>query len=166
MENGKDDLDAIIGFCAGTKFIYPTMVTAKANGTCSADTKLLTGGYDNDDAMIADCGDEDQTISTLFLSCPEYTLYPLALIDNALSGKQYGDWEKAEIINPGVVVLHTTEEFQATKDNSPLWDADLTKLAVSTEDMKQYMTRFDESASYKDMVEAIQSITIENYLAK
>lgn len=166
MEEGKGDLDAIVGFCAGTKFIYSTMVTAKANGTCDQKTKLVTGGYDNDEAMLADCGDEGQTITALSISCPEYTLYPLALLDNAITGKQFSDWEKAEIINPGSIVLHTTEEFQASKNNSPLWDADLDKLAISLDDMKPYFTRYDDSASYEDMVKAIQGITVESYLEK
>ena len=166
MEDGKSDLDAIIGFCAGTKFIYSTMVTAKANGSCNEDMKLVTGGYDNDADMIADCGDKDQTISSLSISCPEYTLYPLALIDNAINGKQFSDWNESEIVSPGTIVLHTVEEFQASKDNSPLWDADLSKMAISLEDMKQYFTRYNESASYSDMVEAIQNVTIESYMKK
>lgn len=166
MEDGKSDLDAIIGFCAGTKFIYPTMVTAKANGSCDADMKLVTGGYDNDADMIADCGDEDQTISLLSVSCPEYTLYSLALIDNAINGKQYSDWNGSEIVRPGTIVLHTAEEFQASMDKSPLWDADLSKMAISVEDMKQYFTRYNEAASYSDMVEAIQNVTIESYMEK
>ena len=166
MEEGKSDLDAIVGFCAGTTFIYPTLVTAKANGTCSADTKLLTGGYDNEEDILADCGDADQTIGLLSVSCPEYTLYPIALIDNALNGNQYSDWAGAEIINPGTLTMHTTEEFQITKTDSPIWDADMSKLAVSLEDMKQYFTRYNESASYQAMVEMIQGITIDSYLNK
>ena len=53
LEDGYSDLDAIVGFCAGLEFIYPTMKTAMANGTCSADTKLITGGLDNDETMMA-----------------------------------------------------------------------------------------------------------------
>ena len=41
FEDGHDNLDCIVGFCAGTTFVYPTVVEAKAMGICKDDHRRL-----------------------------------------------------------------------------------------------------------------------------
>lgn len=57
LEEGMDDLDGIVAFCAGIQFVYPTLVTAKLNGMCRMDTQMITGGFDNNADIVADIGD-------------------------------------------------------------------------------------------------------------
>ena len=44
FEDGNDDLDCIVGFCAGTTFVYPTVVEAKAMGICKDDVSVTVDG--------------------------------------------------------------------------------------------------------------------------
>lgn len=61
LEEGHDDLDAIVAFCAGIQFVYPTLITAKLNGFCDMRTQMITGGFDTNPDILADIG-EDKTI--------------------------------------------------------------------------------------------------------
>ncbi len=166
MEEGHGDLDAIVGICAGTTFIYPTMLNAKADGTCSADTILLTSGYENVEDLYQDSGDDGQTIGSVLVAVPEAALYPLVMIDNALQGKQFADWTGPERIDSGILSMETTEQFAKIHDDSPLWAADISKLAVSWDEMKNYFTRYNENATYAELVEMVSSISIDDYMAK
>ena len=93
LEDGHAELDAIMGFCAGIQFIFPTLVTAIANGTCSPATTLVTSGFETDSA-ITDCiGDsEGKIISAVTISPSEDPAYALVLLDNAISGNQCDDF--------------------------------------------------------------------------
>ncbi len=163
LEDGYNDLDCIVGFCAGTTFIYPTLVSAKADGSCLATTQLITGGFEKDNDILADSGD-DKTIVSITIAAPESALFPIVMLDNAIQGKQFSDFAAPERMSSGVLKINSSEKFDAIKNNSPLWDADLTKMQISWEDMKQYFTRYNENATYADLVNATTSITIDGYL--
>lgn len=163
LEDGHSDLDAIVGMCAGTTFIYPTLVSAKADGSCAATTQLVTGGFEKDDDILADSGD-DKTIVSITIAAPESALFPIVMLDNAIQGKQFADYTAPERMSSGVLSINSSDKFEAIKNNSPLWDADLTKMQISWEDMKQYFTRYNENATYAELVEATTSITMDGYL--
>ncbi|MDO4571948.1 MAG: hypothetical protein Q4C13_01165, partial [Clostridia bacterium] len=57
MDAAYQDLDCVVAICAGVQFVYPALKTAIANGTCSADTKLITSGFENDADILADFGE-------------------------------------------------------------------------------------------------------------
>ena len=161
LEDGHGDLDAIVGICAGQQFIYPTMMAAKADGSCSADTRLITGGIEKDEDLLADCGDDGTVIFTR-IAAPECALFPLVLIDNAVQGKQFADF-KNDRQSSGEIIMNSTEDFQTVRNDSVVWDADLSKMAISWEDMKQYFTRYNEGATYAKLVEDLQAVTVESY---
>lgn len=164
LEEGHSDLDAIVGFCAGISFIYPPLVTAKADGSCSPDTQLITGGYESEPEIFADCGD-DKTIVSITISAPESALYPIVMLDNALTGKQFSDWNGPERLTSGILKINRTEAFEAIQNNSPLWETDLSKMQLSWEDMKPYFTRYNEKATYGDLVKATTTgLSIEGYM--
>ena len=167
METEHQDLDAVVGFCAGMSFIYPTVVQAKAEGICPADLQIVTGGYEADADIFADCGAaEDKTISSITISMPESVLYTIVMLDNAIQGKQFADWNGPERLTSGILVMKTEEEFAAVQNNSPLWtDTDLSKMAISWEDMKQYFLRYNENATYADLVKVTTTDrTIKDYM--
>ena len=77
LEPGRDELECIVGFCAGTTFIYPKVVEAKAMGFCRDDLQIITGGFDNDPELMADCGD-DKNIVRLTTAAFESIIWPMA----------------------------------------------------------------------------------------
>ena len=167
FEDGNDDLDCIVGFCAGTTFVYPTVVEAKAMGICKDDMQIIPGGFDNDPDLMADCGD-DKNIVRLTTSAFESIIWPMALIDAALSGNMYKDYPGIERLDSGIMVINSTEKFDAVINNSPMGassDADrLSKAQASWDDMKDYFTSVNPDASYADLTAYCQSFAVEGYM--
>ena len=167
FEDGHDNLDCIVGFCAGTTFVYPTVVEAKAMGICKDDMQLITGGFDNDPDLMADCGD-DKNIVRLTTAAFESIIWPMAMMDAAVSGNMYKDYPGVERMDSGIMVINSTAKFEAVINNSPMGatnDEDrLGKAQAKWDDMKNYFTSVNPDASYKDLTAFCQSFTVEGYM--
>ena len=167
FEEGHDDLDCIVGFCAGTTFVYPTVVEAKSMGICKEDMQIITGGFDNDPDLMADCGD-DKNIVRLTTAAFESIIWPMAMIDAAISGNMYKDYPGVERLDSGIMSINSTEKFEAVINNSPMGatnDEDrLSKALASWDDMKDYFTSVNPDASYKALTEFCQSFKVEDYM--
>ena len=167
FEDGHDNLDCIVGFCAGTTFVYPTVVEAKAMGICKDDMQIITGGFDNDPDLMADCGD-DKNIVRLTTAAFESIIWPMAMMDAAVSGNMYKDYPGVERLDSGIMVINSTAKFEAVINNSPMGatnDEDrLGKAQASWDDMKNYFTSVNPDASYKDLTAFCQSFTVEGYM--
>lgn len=164
FEADNQDLDAIVGICAGTTFIYPTMLTAKADGTIPYEMQLVTGGFENDPDLLADCGD-DKTITYLSISTVESVLWPVAMLDAAISGNMYPDFEGPEIIDPGICVINSTEKFEAMANNSPIGlTVDIEKAQVQWDDMKDLFISVNPDATYADLCSFVQALSIDGYM--
>ena len=167
FEDGHDNLDCIVGFCAGTTFVYPTVVEAKAMGICKDDMQLITGGFDNDPDLMADCGD-DKNIVRLTTAAFESIIWPMAMMDAAVSGNMYKDYPGIERMDSGIMVINSTAKFEAVINNSPMGatnDEDrLGKAQAKWDDMKNYFTSMNPDASYKDLTAFCQSFTVEGYM--
>lgn len=155
MEEGNGDLDCIAGMLAGQMFIYPAMKSAMANGTCSADTKLVTGGFDNDEAMIADFGN-DGTIQALMFAACENMIFPFVLIDNALTGNQYADLDTT-IIDSEKYIIDSAEDMENVLTKGFLGTADTANMQISWEEVEQLLTRNNPDATYADLVAKLHS---------
>jgi hypothetical protein len=155
LEPSHQDLDAIVGFCAGVMFIYPTMKNAIDAGTISADTKLITGGFDTDESILADVGG-DGVIQAIYASAPEALIYPVALIDNAIQGKQYPDFTPA-VVDAPLFIMDSTEDVQNVIDFTGIKAADMSKLQLPWEKMQTYFVRFNPSATYSDLMDLMKS---------
>ncbi|MCD7763752.1 MAG: hypothetical protein LUI14_11275 [Lachnospiraceae bacterium] len=163
LEEGYGDLDAIVGLCAGIQFIYPTMVVAKADGTCDQKTQLITNGYEYDADILADCGD-DKTIKSTTITNPEAAFLPIALIDNAIQGKQYADYPGAENVEPGIITVDSTSDFEVIKEKFTDGQTLLENIAVSVEELEMLLIRNNPDATYAALVEAASTETMESYL--
>lgn len=164
LEQGRDELECIVGFCAGTTFIYPKMVEAKAMGFCRDDLQLITGGFDNDPDLLADCGD-DKNIVSLTIQGIESAIWPIAMLDAAISGTMYKDYPGQERMDSSVFTINSTEKFQAMIDNSPMGlTLDLSKAQAQWDDMKDYFTSVNPDASYAELTKYCQSFTVEGYM--
>ena len=155
LEDGYDDLDCVVGFLAGVSFIYPTLITAQADGSCSADTKLITSGFENNADILADTGD-DGTISCISVASFETCIYPMVLLDNAIQGKQFSDLTTQAIDSP-VYVMDSTASLNKVVDDSAATSLDFTKLSLSWEDAKTYFTRYNGDATYADLTALMAS---------
>ncbi|MBQ7519542.1 MAG: sugar ABC transporter substrate-binding protein [Clostridia bacterium] len=168
FEDGHDELDCIVGFCAGTTFIYPSVLEAKAMGICNDAMQIITGGFDNDPDLMADCGD-DKNIIRLTTAAFESIIWPMAMIDAAISGNMYKDYpgNKAQL-DSGIMVINSTEKFDAVINNSPMGatnDEDrLGKAQASWDDMKDYFASVNPDATYQALTEYCQSFTVEGYM--
>lgn len=155
MEEGNSDLDCIIGACAGQMFIYPAMKQAMGDGTCSADTKLITSGFEKDEAMMADFGNDGVIQSLTFSPC-ENMIFPLVLIDNALTGSQYADLDTA-IIDSAKYVIDSAEDMENVLTKSFNGTGDTSLMQVSWEEVEQLLTRNNPEATYADLVAKLHS---------
>lgn len=154
-EKENQDLDAIIGLCGGQQFIYPPLSTAIANGTADPDTKLITLGMESSSDLVADVG--TGIVQQLYVPNYEEIFFCMAMLDNAIQGKQYSDYTKSEVLD-GVYVKITSDEIMTNiENNSPLLDADMSKASVSLEVGKEYLTRYNPDAAYADLREFILS---------
>lgn len=159
LDAAYQDLDAIIGFCAGIMFVYPSMKAAMDAGTCSADTKLITGGFDDDSSIIADIGG-DGVIQYISFSPAEAMAFPLILIDNALNGSQYNDYPQGTSdtqIDPIPYVIDSKEDIDNVMSKSMAGTADVSLTQLTIDEVKDLCTRFHPEATYADLVATFQS---------
>ncbi len=162
MEAEYQDLDAIVAFCSD-QFIYPGMVAAMASGVCSADTKLLSSGWDNDEGMVAAIGD---TIAFLSGSPVENLGYAIIMLDNAINGLSYPDAANPpERIDSVRVNLRTQEDAQLLKTGNVVGTGNPDDAWVSIDEVKNLCLRFNPDATYADLLDLYSSeqLTIEGH---
>lgn len=157
LEEGHSDLDCIVAMCAGQLFVYPTMISAKANGTCSADTKMITGGFEADPSMTADIG-EGRTITRLGISPMEACAYALVLIDNAITGKQYSDHTNT-CVDSGAYAIDSIADIDNVMSKSLLGTGDVTKAQISVEEIVALCGRNNPNYTQAELVALIQGLT-------
>lgn len=157
LEEGHSDLDCIVAMCAGQLFVYPTLISAKANGTCSADTKMITGGFEADASMIADIG-EGRTITRLGISPMEACAYALVLIDNAITGNQYADHTNA-CVDSGAYAIDSIADIDNVMSKSLLGTGDVSKAQISVEEIVALCGRNNPNYTQAELVALIQGLT-------
>ncbi|MBE5969673.1 MAG: hypothetical protein E7242_05515 [Lachnospiraceae bacterium] len=150
QEAGRDKLDGIVALCAGTQFVYPTMQQAVADGLCSADTKLVTGGFDDDQSIISDIGG-DGTIQYISFSPAENIAYALILLDNAINDCQYPDF-KPERFESVAYVIDSKEDIDNVMTKSMAGTADVSLSQMSLDDVKNLCVRFNPDATHADLM--------------
>ena len=157
LEEGHGDLDAIVAMCAGQLFVYPTLITAKSNGICSAETKMITGGFEADPALTADVG-EGRTITRLQISPMEACAYALVLIDNAVTGHQYADHSNA-CVDSGAYVIDSIADIDNVMSKSLLGTAKVELAQISVADIVALCGRSNPDYTQAELVALIQSLT-------
>ena len=164
LEDGRDQIECIVGFCAGTTFIYPKIIEAKGMGFCRDDLQLITGGFDNDADLLDNCGD-DKIIVSLTIQGLESTIWPIAMLDAAISGNMYKDYPGPERMDSSVFQINSTARFDAMINNSPMGvTLDVSKAQVSWDQMKDYFTSVNPDATYADLTAFCQSFVVEGYM--
>ena len=155
MEGDNNDLDAIVGICAGTMFIYPTMKSAMANGLCSPDTKLLTGGWETGEDLLADIGG-DGVIQRIRISPIENIAWALVMLDNAIQGKPYPDFEPVRI-DSLPYEIDSAEDVANIMDHSLNGTLDPKYAQISLEDLETVLTRYNPDATLAQLNDLFHS---------
>ena len=155
MEGDNNDLDAIVGICAGTMFIYPTMKSAIASGLCSPDTKLLTGGWETGEDLLADIGG-DGIIQRIRISPIENIAWALVMLDNAIQGKPYPDFEPVRI-DSLPYEIDSAEDVANIMDHSLNGTLDPKYAQISLEDLETVLTRYNPDATLAQLNELFHS---------
>lgn len=156
LEDENKDLDAIIGLCAGTDFIYPAMKAAIDAGTINKDMKLLTAGFNNDESVIGDIGGNG-IIQAINISPTENILFAIALLDNAINNKQYSDYTVSEAIDSIQYTVDSKEDIDNVMTKSLMGTIDTSKAQISLDEFKNVLTRYNENATYKELKTLLQS---------
>ena len=157
LEEGRNDLDAIVGLCAGVQFIYPTMVSAMANGTCSADTKLITSGFETDPDIIADIGNR---ITWLMISPMEAPAYSLILLDNAITGNMPSDFV-AQCVDSAPYTIDSAEDINNVMTKTLLGTGDPTLAHISVDEVVAMCGRNNPSLTWAELVATFQAISTD-----
>ncbi len=164
LEDGTDDLDGIVSFCAGLMYVYPTLVTAKMNGFARQDTQLITGGFENNPDIVADIGsaEEGKTIAWICVSPFENPAYALVLLDNAITGNQFPDF-KVECIDSASYVIDSSEDVEAAMTRAMFNTPDVSLAQISVDEVLQLARRFNSDATYEGLKEVFHSeqVTVE-----
>lgn len=160
LEEGRDDLDAIVAFLAGQSFVYPTMVSAIANGTCSPDTKLITAGFESDPDMVANVGD-DKTVVRLQISPAEDPAYCLILIDNAITGNLPADFEVLNL-DSAAYVIDSTEDIINVTTKSMFGTGDISMAHLSVDEIVALCGRNNPDLTHAELIEIFQSISVDD----
>lgn len=155
LEEGHDDLDAIVAFCAGIQFVYPTLITAKLNGFCDMRTQMITGGFDSNSDILADIG-EDKTICWICTSPAENPAYALVLLDNAINGKQYADFA-VECVDSHPYVIDTAAEIEAATTKAMYGTGKVELAQISVEEVLALCLRNNPEATYAQLKELFHS---------
>lgn len=156
MEADNSELDAIVAMCAGILFVYPTMKSAMGNGLCSANTKLITGGFENSADIVADIGG-DGVIQYISISPLENIAWPIVMIDNALQGKMYADYTKSEQIDSARFTIDSKEDMDNVMTKTMCGDYDPAKAMLTMDDLKTVLTRYTPDATYAQLNELFHS---------
>ncbi len=157
LEEGNNELEAIVCFCSGVEFVYPTLKSAIANGSASADTKLITGGFSIEESVLADIGG-DGVIQYVYMTATENFGLPLELLVRAIEGRMYDDFV-AQRINSVNYVMETPEDVDAVMTKGFSGSGDLSLIQVSNDEIhaaESFAELLELFASEKLTVDAIK----------
>ena len=161
LEDGMDDLDCIVSFCAGILFVYPTMINAKMSGFCREDTKIITGGFDDNADIIADIGD-DKTISWIAFAPDEDMAYALVLLDNAINGKLPADFA-VERVDSEPYIIDSTEDIENVMTKAMCGTRDISLAQISVDEVVSICGRNNPDFTFANLKDLFHSeqITVD-----
>lgn len=161
LDGDNGNADAIVGFCAGTLFIYPQLVSAIGNGIAQPNMKLITSGYESDPSITDAIGDsEGKVIASVSVSPSENPAYALVLLDNAITGNQFDDFT-VERINSFEYLINSDEDIQKVTTQSMLGTADVSMAQIPVEMVVNDLCRRNNpDATYAHLQEVFHDDTL------
>lgn len=155
MENGHNELDAIVSFCDGLELVYPTLVTAMEEGLCIPETRLITMGFERDEAIVSDLGDGGR-IYSFTTSWIENCAYSLILIDNAVNGKIAAGTETA-CVDGAFCIIDSAGGVADVMANTMLGTGNVEDAILPVERAVSLCGRNDPDVTWENLVAQFQS---------
>ena len=156
MDASRQDLDAVVAPVAGCSFVYPTMKAAIEAGTISADTKLVTSGFDSDESLLADFGG-DGVIQSIVIGGVESMVWPIVMLDNAIQGKLPADYTGPEQKDSAIFLIDSREDMDKVISSSLLYTGDADNIVANWETVQTFLTSYNENATYAALNEYLAS---------
>ena len=155
LDSANQDLDCIVALCAGVQFVYPALKSAVDGGTCSADTKMITSGFEEDSAILADIGG-DGIIQAVTVSPVENIGWSLTMLDKALKGELYSDYSASERFDSLEYVMDSPEDVTNVMEKALNGTKDPAMAQITAEELQG-------AASYADLKALFMSeqLTVE-----
>lgn len=158
LEKENENLDCIVALCSGTSFVYPTVITAMANGTCPSNLKILTVGFNEDPSIAADTGDDGTLASIYSVHMETLAAYSTVLLDNAIRNQQYSDFEP-KAVDAGLFAVDTQALVQQLVTIIQNADSkDFSSSALPVDDALALSTRNNPSATQADLLAKIHEL--------
>ena len=126
-----------------------------ANGNCSADTKLLTGGWETGADLLADIGG-DGVIQRIRISPIENIAWAIVQLDNAIQGKPYPDFEPSRLDSVSYEI-DSAEDVANIMDHSLNGTLDPKYSQISDADLESVLTRYNPDATLAQLNALFQS---------
>ena len=158
LEQENEGIDCIVALCSGTSFVYPTVLTAKLNGSCDSNLKVITVGFNEDPSIAADTGDDGTLASIYSVNMETLAAYSVLLLDNAIRGQQYSDFE-AKAVDAGLFAVDTqarVQELISIIDNAG--NKDFSGSAMPVDVALSLSTRNNPNATQADLIAKIQEL--------
>lgn len=155
------DIDGIYGLCAGTDFIYPTLVAAgKTN------IKLYTRGMTDQADVLDNFGTKGNgCIQTLSFSNAEAIAFPLVLLLNQLDGKTFADQPAgAQRADSSKVILTNDSEMETAKTKMNILTGKASDLLLTGQQVLDLLAV--NGGTFAELVETVNSMSIEDIAAR
>lgn len=151
-----EGIDAIMCFCDGSTFVYPSMVSAGVD----KDIKLFSAGYGESDYL--NFGSQGtQTFQQHTVSAIEAVIYPVVLLVNKINGVEFPDMpEDAERRSCFSIIINSDEDM-ALFQNSLYLSGKLENALYTPEEVYNMTAVGNPNATYADLVAIMDQMTIE-----
>lgn len=152
-----EGIQAIMGFAAGTAFIYPTMVAAGVD----KDIKLFTSGYEGGETENFGSNGTG-TFQQNTVCAVESINYPLVLLLNKINGVEFADQpQEAERRSVASIIVNSDEDM-AKFESSLYATADVAAALYTGEDVLNMTAYANPDATYADLTETLNHMTIDD----
>ena len=149
------NLDAIFAMCAGVDFVYPTMVAQE-----KTNIKLYTAGFTTSESTLSDFG-EGKCIQELVFSNVEAVTYPVVMLLNKINGTEFSDNPaQAERVDSSQIIIENTADLQLVQTKSIYCTGKAEDAFLTASQVKALLA--ENGGTYAKLVEAVQSMTIED----
>lgn len=153
-------IQAIMCFCDGATFVYPTMVSAGVDGQI----KLFAAGFG--ESSSEDFGSTGKgTFQQETVSAIEAVVYPVVLLVNKINGVEFKDMpEDAERVSCFSIIINSDEDMEAFVNKSLYRTGKIENALYSPEAVANMTAVANPDATYADLVSIMDQMTIDSLL--
>ena len=96
-------------------------------------------------------------ISGICIVSPESILFPIVMLDNAIQGKQFGDYTASEAVDSAMYIIDSKEDMDLVVSSSLLGTGDAANTTAPWDAIQDLFVRNNESATYQGLKDFLYS---------